>query len=337
MDSDESNYSVDKKLTAWFDKNTFHFREFKNIRELVELKGEKTISVGIPTLNEEETVGKVIDVIRRRLVEQRPLVDEIVVIDSGSTDNTKQVAKEQGAKFYTASKYLKGYEKNKGKGHNLWTSQYLMKGDILCWVDADIKQFKSRFVFALVGPLLKYPELSYAKAFYKRPIEMEGTGDEKVMLPAGGGRVGEICVRPLFNHFFPELSGFIQPTSGEFAGRRELFEQLPFGVGYGIETSLLIDIWHKFGLNVMAQCDLERRIHRNQSIRALSKMSFAIMQVVFNRAQELNRLKLLRDISNEYRFPRKLYKGYYLDSQKIRETYNPPIIENEQYMKKFNK
>ncbi|MBU1120835.1 glycosyltransferase, partial [Candidatus Micrarchaeota archaeon] len=120
MDSDESNYSVDKKLTAWFDKNTFHFREFKNIRELVELKGEKTISVGIPTLNEEETVGKVIDVIRRRLVEQRPLVDEIVVIDSGSTDNTKQVAKEQGAKFYTASKYLKGYEKNKGKGHNLW-------------------------------------------------------------------------------------------------------------------------------------------------------------------------------------------------------------------------
>ena len=155
----------------------------------------------------------------------------------------------------------------------------MTRGDIIVYIDADIKNIHHRFAYGLLGPLLLADHIRFTKAFYDRPISI---GHNKLR-PTGGGRVTELVTRPLFSMFMPELTQFLQPLSGEYAGYREVFEKIPFPIGYGVETSMILDICEKWGLDVIAQVDLERRIHRNQDTKALGRMSFVVIKTFLKR------------------------------------------------------
>jgi len=318
----------------WLEKNTFHYSEFNDLRQLVDQKRKKNlkISLCLPTLNEEKTIAKEILILKSELITRYPLLDEIVVIDSGSTDNTREIAREYGADVYEAADILPDLEKFKGKGENLWKALYITKGDIIVYLDADIKNIHHRFAYALIGPLLFDDNIKYVKAFYDRPIAI---GKSKIR-PTGGGRVTELVIRPLFSLYFPELTQIMQPLSGEYAGSREVFEAIPFPIGYGVETSMILDIYEKWGLDVFAQVDLDKRIHRNQDTRALGKMAFVIMMTFIKRQQKLGLIDIKNDLFNEmiqYNLVRNEYKS---DIFKIEGHERPPMIEIPEYRDKFN-
>ena len=321
-------------VEQWFEKNRFHYRSFSDIKRLVQLKRQQKlkISLCIPTYNEEETISKVVKVLKSALMDRYKLLDELAVIDSGSTDKTREIAKEAGADVYLASKILKREGDHRGKGENLWKSLYVLNGDIICWVDADIKNIHPRFVYGLLGPLLTHKKIGYVKPFYKRPLKV---GDR--LQPLGGGRVTELTIRPLFNLFFPRLSGFIQPLSGEGAGRRKILERIPYFTGYGIEAAMLIDLVKKFGLRTIAQVDLLRRVHRNQELSSLSNMAFAIIQVFAKRANTLGKLVLVKKIRQKYRSIERENEGYKLKTKYISDVQRPPMITIKQYRTKFKK
>ena len=195
-----------------------------------------------PALNEEETIGKEIVVFRSELMERYPLLDENAVIDSGSTDQTREITAEYGADVYLAENILPEVGDKKGKGENLWKAIYELSGDIICYVDSDIKNIHPRFVYGLIAPLILQDDIKYVKAFYDRPLAFS-----QGLRPSGGGRVTEILVRPLFSLFFPDLTALIQPLSGEYAVRRDVLEQISFPIGYGVETSHILDVYHKWG------------------------------------------------------------------------------------------
>jgi glucosyl-3-phosphoglycerate synthase len=245
-----------------------------DLERLVDLKRRQgvTISVGLPALNEEETIGDVVYTMRTRLMGRYPLVDEIVVIDSGSEDRTREIAAGEGVPVYVHQKIASELGAYSGKGEALWKSLFVLRGDIVCWVDTDIRNIHPKFVYGIVGPLLAHPRLQYVKAFYQRPLNVGET-----LQATGGGRVTELTARPILNLFFPELSGMIQPLSGEYGARRTLLEQLPFFTGYGVEVGLLIDLLEHAGRTSLAQVDLTERVHRNQELVSLSKMAFAIL------------------------------------------------------------
>jgi glucosyl-3-phosphoglycerate synthase len=259
-------------------------------------------------------------------------VDEIVVIDSGSMDETVEIAKSYGADVYDANQILPHLEKFKGKGENLWKALYITKGDIIIYLDADIKNIHHRFAYGLIGPLLLYDHIKYAKAFYDRPIAI---GKNKIR-PTGGGRVTELVIRPLFSLFFPELTQIIQPLSGEYAGYREIFDKIAFPIGYGIETSMILDIYTKWGLDVIAQVDLDRRIHRNQDTKALGRMSFAILKTFINRQKNLGLIDLKENLFNEMIQYNLVDNQYQPDILNIQGHERPPMIEIPEYCQKFN-
>ncbi|MFF5498323.1 glucosyl-3-phosphoglycerate synthase [Streptomyces aquilus] len=228
---------------------------------------KQTVSVVLPALNEEETVGDIVAIIRHDLMQQVPLVDEIVVVDSGSTDRTSQVAAAAGATVVHRDEILPRIPTVPGKGEVLWRSLLVTSGDIVCFIDADLKEFSSDFVTGIVGPLLTEPEVDLVKAMYDRPLG--GAAGQ-------GGRVTELMARPLLNMHWPQLAGFVQPLGGEYAARRSLLEQLPFPVGYGVELGMLVDALHLVGLDALAQVDVGVRKHRHQDGQALGRMSAAI-------------------------------------------------------------
>jgi glucosyl-3-phosphoglycerate synthase len=321
--------------SSWLEKNTFHYSEFNNLNRLVEEKQRKNlkISLCLPTLNEEKTIAKEILIMKSELMTRHPLLDEIVVIDSGSTDKTREIASAFGADVYEATEILPHLETFKGKGENLWKALYITQGDIIVYLDADIKNIHHRFAYGLLGPLLLFDHIKYVKAFYDRPIAI---GKSKIR-PTGGGRVTELVIRPLFSLFFPELTQILQPLSGEYAGVRELFEKIPFPIGYGVETSMILDIYEKWGLDVMAQVDLDKRIHRNQDTRALGKMAFAILQTFIERKRKLGLIDFTEDLFDEM-IQYNLVKNQYMpDVYKIEGHERPPIIEVPKYREKFKK
>lgn len=318
----------------WIRKNTFHCSQFRDLRRLTELKERRglTISLCLPTLNEEKTIAKEIVIFKSELMTRYPLLDEIVVVDSGSTDSTCDVACTFGADVYRAADILPDWGHYMGKGENLWKALFITKGDIIIYLDADIKNIHHRFVYGLLGPLLENDNIKYAKAFYDRPIALS---DDEVR-PTGGGRVTELVIRPLFSLFFPELTQIIQPLSGEYAGCRSIFEAIPFPIGYGVETSMILDIYNRWGLDVMAQVDLKRRIHRNQDTKALGKMAFAIMKTFINRKAELNLINLknpLHDNMIQYNIVDGRLEP---DIVEIKGVERPPMIEVSEYRDKFN-
>ena len=319
-------------IEQWLRSNTFHHSAFWDLKALVERKEREgyTISLCIPTYNEEKTIGKEVVLFKSELMTRYPLLDEIAVIDSGSTDKTREVAASFGADVYLASHILPEMGERKGKGENLWKALYQLKGDIIIYIDADIKNIHPRFAYGLVAPIIYHPEIKYVKAFYDRPLVFT-----QGIRPSGGGRVTEILVRPIFSLFFPELTAIIQPLSGEYAVRREVLERIPFPVGYGVETSHLIDVYHRWGLSAFAQTDLDRRVHRNQETRALGKMAFGILQTILNRMKSLGIITDLPEVTPVLR-QFQAHDSYYEQVEfEIREFERPPMIEVPAYRKKF--
>ena len=315
-------------VDKWFAENTYHAGEFADLQELLTLKKKQkvSISLALPALNEEETVGKVITIAKRELMERVPLLDEIVLIDSNSTDKTRDIAKKHGIPVHIHQEILPQYGARIGKGEALWKSLYVTRGDIILWIDTDIVNIHPRFIYGLLGPLLLRPDISFIKGYYRRPITLNGKTES-----SGGGRVTELTARPLLNLFYPELSGVIQPLSGEYGGRRSALEKMPFSSGYGVETGLLIDIFEKYGLNAIGQVDLLERVHHNQQLESLSKMAFAIIQTVVRRLERRYERNFLEDVNKTMKLIRYDKDVLYLDVNEIAELERSPMIDIPEY------
>lgn len=256
-----------REVERWLARRSWPAAE-RPVDRLATAKQGARVSVVLPALNEEATVGPIVSVIRRELMAgPAPLVDELVVIDSGSTDRTGEFAAAAGARVVHRDDILPRLPAVPGKGEVLWRSLLVTSGDIVCFVDADLRDFSARFVSGTVGPLLTDPDVQFVKAMYDRPL-----GDE----PGQGGRVTELVARPLLNLHWPLLAGFVQPLGGEYAVRRSLLERLPFPVGYGVELGLLVDALHTVGLDALGQVDVGVRRHRHQDGQALGRMAAAI-------------------------------------------------------------
>jgi len=270
-------------VADWFDRRTFHARDF-SVDDLVRRKAEAGVSVSVilPAFNEAETVAGVVHAIDEL---RGGLVDELLVVDGGSDDGTADVAAAAGAQVHRDTDLLPELGPTRGKGDALWRSLSVSTGDIVVFVDSDIRNPAPHFVYGLLGPLLVDPAVQLVKAFYERPVQM---GD--ILHATGGGRVTELMARPLFNSFWPDLAGLVQPLSGEYAGRRDLLECIPFFTGYGVELGMLIDTLRRHGLDAIAQVDLDERVHRNQPIDALSRMAYGIMQVALRRLADEGRV-----------------------------------------------
>lgn len=319
-------------LEKWLVERTFHHSAFWDRRWLVEEKERQglTISLCLPAYNEEKTIGKEIVIFKSELHDRYPLVDEIAVVDSGSTDRTREIAASFGAEVFCAEDYLPQYGARRGKGENLWKALYLLRGDIIVFVDSDITNTHPRFVYGLVGPLIQNPEIQYVKAFYDRPL-----ASSQGLRPTGGGRVTEILIRPLFSLFYPELTGIIQPLSGEYAGRRAILEQIPFPVGYGVETAMLIDIFGKLGLRGLAQTDLDVRVHRNQETIALGRMAFGLLRTFLARLTRDQKAQLTETLPTLMRQFVVTDGTYDHVVHEIEEVERPPMREIPEYQEKF--
>ncbi len=263
----------------WLRRRTYTAATWRaaDLAELKEAEGT-TVSVVLPALDEEPTVGAIVGAIRQALVVDAPLVDEVVVVDSGSADRTAAVAAAAGARVVDTTTVLAGHGRVPGKGEALWKGLHATDGDLVVFVDADLVGFDPQFVVGLLGPLLTDPDIGYVKALYDRPL-----ATSEGIVPSGGGRVTELLARPLLNAWWPELSGFVQPLSGEYAGRRELLERVPFVSGYGVEFGLLVDVAGLAGVDALAQVDLGTRQHGHQSDAALGRMAGQILQTAIAR------------------------------------------------------
>ena len=315
-------------VDKWFAENSFHADEFADLKRLVEIKSRQgvTISLALPALNEEETIGTVIKTVKTELMDKYPLLDEIVLIDSDSSDATRQIAESMGIPVFIHQQMLTRYGARRGKGEALWKSLYATRGDIILWIDTDIVNIDPRFVYGLAGTFLVKPAVQFVKGYYRRPLKV----GEKLQAGAGG-RVTELTARPLLNLFYPELSGVVQPLSGEYGGRRKMLERLPFSSGYGVEIGLLIDVFEKGGLPALAQVDLQERIHHNQELESLSKMSFAIIQTVIHKLERRYGQSFLEDVNKTMKLIRQDVDRFYLEVQEIAEYERPPMIEIPEY------
>ncbi len=252
--------------SAWFDARTYRADRF-TAASLASAKNGRRISILIPAKNEEATVGAIVEALRAELVDQVSLIDEIVVLDSHSTDETSRVATEAGAMVVHVDDVLPDLGSRTGKGEAMWKALAVMTGDIGIYLDADVQDFTADFVVGLLGPLLTDDDLVFVKGFYDRPWS-SGTGRS-----SGGGRVTELVARPLILDRAPLLAGFVQPLAGECAFRVDSLRAIPFVSDYGVDIGLMIDVLRVHGLEAMAQVDLGERLHRHQDLAALSAMT----------------------------------------------------------------
>jgi glycosyltransferase involved in cell wall biosynthesis/nucleotide-binding universal stress UspA family protein len=315
-------------VDKWFAENTYHADEFSDLTQLAALKVRQglTVSLALPSLNEEKTVGRVIRTIKKKLMEEIHLLDEIVLIDSNSSDRTREIARREGIPVYVHQELLPELRPRGGKGEALWKSLLVTRGDILVWVDTDIVNIHPRFVYGILGPLLQNPRIQFVKGFYRRPLKVG-----KKIQAGGGGRVTELIARPLINLFYPELSGIIQPLSGEYGARRSFLESVPFFSSYGVETGLLLDTYEKHGLSAIAQVDLLERVHHNQPLEALSKMSFIILQAFLRKLEKRYNVRMVEDVNKSMKLVREVSGTYSLDVEEIIEAERPPMLDVPAY------
>jgi glucosyl-3-phosphoglycerate synthase len=233
------------------------------------------VSVCLPARDEATTIGPIVEQIHRHLVDGAGLVDEVLVVDDHSADDTARAAAGAGARVVAVDDVLPELGPGRGKGEALYKSVAAATGDLIVWCDADILDFAPHFVVGLVGPLLVRPEIDFVKGFYDRPVEGQAHG---------GGRVTELMARPAIAALFPHLASIVQPLAGEYAGRRSLLERLPFVQGYGVDLGLLIDIADLEGTESIAQVDLGLRRHRNRSLDELGPQALAVLQTALRRA-----------------------------------------------------
>lgn len=271
-----------RRAARWRARRTFGAADLPPLHEVrARIRAEGvTVAVVLPALNEAATVGEIV-----RIVHRAQIATELLVVDGGSTDGTAEIARAAGADVVDAAAIMPEVPAAAGKGDSMWRSLAATGSDIVCWLDADVRNFGAHFVTRLIAPLLLDPVIAYVKGFYRRPLEAGG-----MLIHDGGGRVTELLARPMLATFFPELCGIRQPLAGEYAGRRELLESLPFFSGYSVEAGLLIDVLERAGLDAIAQSDLEVRVHRNRPLAELSPMAHAISRTILQRAHEWGRV-----------------------------------------------
>ncbi len=279
----------------WFKHRSYDHGQFSDLEAMGRRKRELdlTVSAVLPCRNVADTVGGIIDeihAVNERSSLESPLVDQILAVDADSEDGTAEVAVSKGAEVYSENELLSHYGGAHGKGDAMWRSLSVARGDLILYLDADTKDFKPQLVYGTLGPILSFPEVRFVKAAYRRPFKSY----ETVELD-GGGRVTELTAKPLFNLFYPELAGFVQPLAGEFVAYKELFCSIPFLTGYAVETGIMIDMLRRVGLGAMAQVDLGTRQNRHQPLRDLSRMSYSVLRAVARRLRQEGRLDQARD------------------------------------------
>jgi glucosyl-3-phosphoglycerate synthase len=268
---------MDPELADWFVRRTWQRPDW-TVPGLCAAKRGRRVSVVLPALNEEATVGAIVAAVRLLTVGDIPLVDELVVLDSGSTDGTRAMAAEAGATVIGREQVLADLPSRQGKGEVLWRSLAATSGELVVFLDSDLVDFDPGFVPALLGPLLTEPGVALVKGFYRRPLRLESAE-----LETGGGRVTELLVRPLFAALYPALTGVVQPLGGEYAATRALLESVPFAAGYGVEIGLLLDTHARLGLDALGQVNLGVRKHRNRSLLQLGVMARQILAALLAR------------------------------------------------------
>src|SRR5437588_1754766 len=268
------------RARSWHRSNTFSHDQFPAARLAAER--EQSISICLPARNEAQTIGAILE----RLLPLRELgvVDQIVVVDA-ATDGTADIARALGAEVHHQDELMPELGPALGKGDAMWRGLRVLRGDIVCFLDADSECFGAHFACGLLGPLVCGRGISFVKGFYRRPFKLGET-----TLPDGGGRVTELTARPLLNLFYPELAAVEQPLAGEIAARRELLERLPFITGYGVDIALLLDAYRAAGLEALAQVDLDVRQNAHQPLRDLGPMAYAVLQAVASRLERDGRL-----------------------------------------------
>lgn len=316
--------TVADQIRARHDGRTHHHDDF-DAADLLARKREQdvTVSVVLPALNEQGRVGRVTEAVRRAFVDELPLVDELLVVDGGSTDDTPSEARRAGATVVAQRDVLAHLGDGRGKGEALWKGLAATTGDLVLYIDADIIDIGPRFVVGLLGPLLTDPRTVYTKAAYDRPLRLDGGPTH----PTGGGRVTELMARPLLATFWPELAWLAQPLSGEYAGRREVLESVPFVCGYGVEIGLLADIADRYGADRIAQVDLDRREHDHQDLPALGRMATEILHVALDRLARSGRLVTTEAPATLLSQPLRTAAGLVPDVHEVAVRERPPLVE----------
>lgn len=292
---------------------TYHHGDF-NAADLADRRGDTTISVCLPARNEADTIGPIVDILVGELQSEIRLVDEVIVVDDHSTDGTAKIAADAGATVIAAEELLGDHGEGHGKGEAMWKSLFASRGDLVVWCDADVTSFSASYVVGMVGVLLTRPEVQFVKGFYERPLQL---GD-------GGGRVTELVARPSLSLLFPELAAINQPLAGEYGGRREALEQLPFVEGYGVDLAMMIDILRTFGVEAIAQVDLGVRMHRNRTLDELGPQALAVLHTALQRADAT----LVGDTATLVR------PG--ADPMELALAERPPLVSVEEYRDRRN-
>ena len=320
--SEPFHWTVDR----WFGESTFHAREFADIAELVAIKERQglTVSLGLVARDVAATLPSVARVMMSELMDRFPLLDEVAVIDYGSTDATIEVATAQGLRVCRSQDILPQYGYHGDRGAALWKSLFVLRGDIIVWLEPDIMNPHPKFVYGLVGALLREPRVRYVKGFHRQRVRVGG-----VAYQVGGGRVDELTARPLLNLYFPELSGVVHPTSREHAGWRRVLAQAPFFSGAGVEVGLLIDIADRFGLPTIGQVDLEERVRRREDTFDLRAQATAVAQVVGRRIEGRQRVRLVEE--TRLNLIRAEGDRFYLEMKEVEETELPPAVSVAEY------
>lgn len=311
-----------KVIEPWILKNTFSQDEFADVDRLLQAKRDRHVSISLvlPALNEEKTVGQVIDAFKGPLMDDRLLLDEIILMDSGSTDNTRAIATERGIPVYVHQQVRPDLGAYVGKGEAMWKALFVAKGDILVFVDTDLSNPDPSFVTGLVGPLLLDEHLNFVKGFYRRPVRVVNE-----FVEVGGGRVTELTARPLLNLWYPELGGLFQPLAGTIAMRAGILRELHFMTGYGVEIGHVIEYVRKYGIEGLAQSELGEIIHRNQPLEALSKMSFQVLEAFFKLSHGLMAPGMADRTNAVLRQPFLSEKGFTLYQARLGQEVRPPV------------
>lgn len=270
--------SVDPAVSSWYERRRYRVQEF-DLASLRDDKGPTTVTVIVPSKRCATTIAAVLHQTVAPLVE-RDLVDEVVVVDAASDDGTAAVAAGAGARVLQQDEIRSDLGPALGKGDAMWRALQVTVGEIVCFLDGDTADPRPEHLAGLLGPILREPRVQLVKGAFDRPLRAG-----ELSLPNEGGRVTELMARPLLNLHAPLLAGFSQPLAGEFAGRRELLEAIPFPVGYGVEIAVLIDALRVAGLDGLAECHLGTRQNRHQPLRALGEMAYAVLTAVENRLE----------------------------------------------------
>jgi glucosyl-3-phosphoglycerate synthase len=260
---------------------SFHHSQF-SLERLREGKRE-SVTVVLPTREVADTIGPIL----AGLSTLADVIDQVLVIDAASRDQTAEIAAHMGAEVHQESELLPEFGPPLGKGDALWRALAVARGELIVFLDSDTRDFSAHFAAGLLGPLLCEEGVQFVKGHYRRPF-LAADGRER---PADGGRVTELTARPLLSAFYPELAGFAQPLAGEVAARRNLLERMPFACGYAVETAMLLRARDELGgTDEMAQVDLNVRQNHHQPLRDLGPMAYAVLRVILERLREEGRL-----------------------------------------------